>query len=159
MDTVIILAIIAVLGTLAGAIVSAIGTHIVQSKAYERENKREIINIKRDLLSRRLDIIEEAVTNMMFFTSRTIKEEVGIPVYRDKNMIAEKMKRLEEIRGQAWTAVLSTDSDDLKECYQAIASANSDSEKYGTVDKKTWDKAYESFPKIVKLIDNMKAEV
>jgi len=160
-ETNILIAIIAVSGTLAGAIVSAIATYLVQSKAYEREKEREKEveqrRIKRESLSKRLDVIEEVVNLMMYFISRTIGKELDMPIYDDDSLIKEKRKRLEDIRGQAWTAVLAINSEDLSNKYRAISSAYWDNEEYGTVDHKSWDKANKGFVEIIRIIDNMKA--
>lgn len=161
METNILIAIIAVSGTLAGAIVSAIATYLIQSKAYEREREQgkevEQRRIKRESLSKRLDVIEEVVNLMMYFISRTIGKELDMPIYDDDSLIKEKRKRLEDIRGQAWTTVLAINSEDLSNKYRAISSAYWDNEEYGTVGPEGWDKANKCFVEIIRIIDNMKA--
>ena len=95
----------------------------------------------------------------MYFTSRTIGKELFMPIYDDDSLISEKRKRLEDIQGQAWTAVLAIGSEDLTKNYRAVSSAYWDNEEYGTVDHESWDKANKGFVDIVKIIDNMKAMV
>ena len=163
MENNILIAIIAVSGTLAGVIISTIGTYIVQSKSYEREKKREREKeqreIRREVLSNRLNIIEESANIMMFLNGLKMSEDFGDFIYSDKTTIQEKRKRLEEISGMSWTAIQATDSADLKKNYGAITHAYWQSESTGAIGSKEWNEASEGFVRLVKIIDDMKAMV
>ena len=163
MDTNTILAIITVLGTLAGTVVGAFATHFTQSKVAERDRKWSLEankkRIKRELLSKRLDIVEEVVNLMMYFAGLSMRAELQIPIYSDKITIENKRKRFDEIRSQAWNAVVALSSNELLELYRAIAAAYNEDEETGSIGSKTWKMANESFPKIMKLIDDMKVNI
>ena len=174
MDTNIITAIIAVTGTLIVTIISYFVAYFIQNKTYTRERKRSIEDedrkrqfereaeqskIKRELLSNRLNIVEEAVNLRMFLAGLTLREEFGDPIYCDKSTIQEKRKRLDEISSEAWTAVIATGSEELKESFSTISSAYWQSEEQGTVDSEKWDKASKSFVEIIKNIDDMKTKI
>ncbi len=156
-------ALIAVAGTLFGVITSAIGTYIIQSNYYNRQKKTdkesEERKIKRDLVAKRLDIVEEVVTLRMFLTGLTIKEMYGDPIYSDKETIQNKRHKLDDISSQAWTAVLASGSKELKEHFQEIGKAFQESEETGNVTNKNWNDAHDSYVKITNLIDNMKVSV
>ena len=164
-------AIAGILGTLIASAVSIVGTYIVQSKVSEREKRwareaderkrrqeleDERRRIKRELLSGRLNTIEEAATINMFLLGLALTEEIGDPIYGDRTVLAEKRKRLEEIENQAWACVIACDSQRLKESYQAIVHAQYQAEQQGTVESEQWKKASESFVELVKIIDDMK---
>lgn len=168
-----IIAIAGILGTLLASVASIFGTYLVQSKVSEREKRwareaddrkrtQEIEDeqrrIKRELLSSRLNIIEEAATIKMFLTRLSLTEEFGDTIYSDKIAIDGKRKRLEEISGQAWTCVIAVESQRLKDSYQAIGSAYYQTEQEGRVDSIKWNKASDSFAELVKIIDDMKAK-
>ncbi len=174
MDVNLAIAIAGILGTLIGSAASIYGTYIVQSKASEREKKwareadeikrkQEIEDeqrrVKRELLSSRLDIIEEVATIRMFLAGLAVKEEQGDPIESDKAIIEQKRKRMEEISGHAWACVLAYESQGLKESYQAIGAACYDAEQEGSVDEDVWKKAREGFVALVKVIDDMKTKV
>ena len=173
LDANLTVAIAGILGTLLASVASIYGTLLVQSKVSEREKRwareaddrkrtQEIEDeqrrIKRELLSSRLNIIEEAATIKMFLTGLALTEEVGDPIYSDKIAIEGKRKRLEEISGQAWICVIAVESQRLKDSYQAIGSAYYQTEQEGTVDSIKWNKASDSFAELVKIIDDMKAK-
>ena len=157
MDNNILIAVIAVSGTLAGVIVSTIGTYFIQSKSYERQRKSERESeerkIKRELISNRLNVVEEAVNLMMYLTGRTISLEVEMMIYNDKDIEREKSKKLEDIGDIAWAAVIATGSEDLKDNYTAITSAFWENMRQGTITTETWDKAYKAYVKIIKIMD------
>jgi gas vesicle protein len=163
LDSNIILAILTVCGTLAGTVIGALATYLVQSKVADRNRKWSIEDeskrIKRELLSNRLDIIEEVVNLMMFFAGLSLRSELQIPIYSDRVTIENKRKRFDEIGSQSWNAVAALSSKELSTLYSAIAAAYNEDEETGSISSETWKKANESFPKIIKLIDDMKVNI
>ena len=166
--------IIAVGGTLAGTIVSAIGTYLLQTRVSarqrkwaleddtrnkEREREAEQPRVKRELLSKRLDVMEEAMQIMMNRVRRTFSRELGGVVYEGKTTIEDEGRRLQTIRGEAWASVIATSSKDLMEDWKAISQAHGEVEETGTLSHERWDKAQKAYVEIVKLTDEMKAEI
>ena len=101
MDPTMILAIFTVSGTLAGTLIGIFATYFVQSKVANRNRKWLIEDdrerIKRELIANRLDIIEEVVNLMMYFTGLSLRNELQIPIYSDKVTIENKRKKFDEI--------------------------------------------------------------
>ncbi len=163
MDPNTVLAIFAVSGTLAGTVIGAFATYIIQGKVAERDRKWSIEDdrkrIKRELLSSRLDIVEEVVNLMMYFAGLSLREELGIPIYSDKVTMGNRRKRFDEIRSQAWNAVVALSSNEFLKFYSAIAAAYNEDEETGSIRSETWKRANESFPKIIKLMDDMKVNI
>ena len=160
MDPNTILAISTVFGTLAGTAIGAFATYLIQSRVAERDRKWSLEDdrkqIKRELLSKRLDIVEEVVNLMMYFVGLSLRDELQIPIYSDKVTIENKRKRFDEIRSQAWNAVVAFSSSEFLKLYSAIAAAYNEDEETGSIGSGAWKRANESFPKIIKLIDDMK---
>jgi len=174
MDVNLILAIAGIAGTLLATIISAPLAYYFQNKVYEREkkwaleleNKRikseveaEERRLRRELLSNRLNVIEEAANLMMFLISGRLNEEMGEIIHSEKVTIYKKRERLEEISQQAWTATKATGSADLAKNYGVISSALWQSEEVGTVDHTNWDEASKGFIELIKIIDDMKVRV
>lgn len=116
MDSNIAIAVAGIAGTLLGAVVSAIGTYLLQKRASERQRKwaledeerrkghereTEQRRIKRDLLCKRLDVLEESIKMMMNHIRSTVGRELGVPMYDDSAELKEQGKRLQSIRGEA----------------------------------------------------------
>jgi hypothetical protein len=171
MDTNVLLAI---LGTLTGAVVSAFGTYIVQTKASEREKKwslesenrkktqeeeSEKRKIRRDLICARLDIVEEAANIMLFLIGLAVNEIVGLNTYSDAEMMNSKKKRWEEIAYKAWAALEIINSKELKKKYSEIASAYGDLENDHFVDPEKWQEIDDMYKKLEKMIDDIKIEI
>ena len=163
MDPNIILAIFTVFGTLPGTVIGAFATYFIQSRVADRDRKwtqeDDRKRIKRELLSKRLDIVEEVVNLMMYFTGLSLRDELQIPIYSDKVTIENKRKRFDEIRSQAWNAVVALSSNEFLKLYSAIAAAYNEDEETGSIGSEPWKKANESFPRIIKLIDDMKVNI
>lgn len=90
-------AIIAVVGTLGGAVISAIVTYVVQQRVAERQRKWALEDeerhqhraleedrrkLQRDLLVRRLEPIEEVVRLMANVIHTAQGMELGLPIHR-----------------------------------------------------------------------------
>jgi len=174
MDSNIAIAVAGIAGTLLGAVVSAIGTYLLQKRASERQRKwaledeerrkghereTEQRRIKRELLCKRLDVLEESIKIMMNHISSTVGRELGVPMYDDSAELKEQGKRLQGIRGEAWAALVALESKKLLEDWRAIASAYSDLEETGTVDSESWNKVQKAYIEIIKLTDEMRAQV
>ena len=165
---------LAILGTLAGTVVSAFGTNIVQTKSAEREKRwsleaenrkrtqeeeNEKRKIRRDLVCARLDIIEEAANIMLFLVGLAVDELIGANIYSDAEMIKSKKKRWEEIAYKAWAALEIINSKEFKENYSKIASVYGDIENTGSVDPEKWNETDERYKQIEKMIDDLKIEI
>lgn len=165
--------IITALAIITGTIVGIVGTYFVQKrvsqsqrqwtledeerrKGYERDEEQK--RIKRELLSKRLDILEEAVKIMINDTSRTLGIELGMPIYSDKATIEERRKRLHDISEEAWATVLALDSKDLLENWRAVSSAYWEQLEIGTIGSKSWEKAQKAYVNLIKLTDEMRSQ-
>jgi len=160
MDTNII---ISVLGTLAGTGIGAYAIYLAQSKMAERNRRWSLEDekkrIKRESLSNRLNLIEEAIHLRMYLANLTMKEDFGDDIYANAKQIKEKKMRLEEISNEAWTYVKATGSKDFKKWYRAISVAYRKGDEQGTIPSEDWKTANSSLTKITRLIDEMKAKI
>ena len=109
-------------------------------------------------MTKRLDVIEEAASLMMYLIGKTIDKELDMIIYTDGSFIKEKRKRLEDIISQAWTNELSVNSKDLSNKYSAIASVFWENEENSTIDLRKWEKVHDSFVEMIRIIDDMKAK-
>ncbi len=125
----------------------------------ESDREAEQKRIKRELLSKRLDILEEAVKIMINDASTTLGIELGMPTYSDKAMIRERRTRLHDISEDAWATILALGSKDLLENWRAISSVYWDQLETGTVNDESWDKAQKAYVEIVKLTDEMRSQL
>lgn len=170
MDSTIIIAV----ASIAGAIVGIVGTYLVQKRVSERQRKwaledeerrrgyeqdAEQRRIKRELVSKRLDVLEEAIKIMMNEVGTTVGREMGIPMYEDKDILKEQGKRLQSIRGEAWASLVGLGSKDLMENWRAIADAYWEEGETGTVSPDSWNKAQKAYIEIIKLTDAMRSQV
>ena len=119
----------------------------------EAEQKR----IKRELLSKRLDILEEALKIMINDTSTTLGIELGMPIFSDKATIEERRKRVHDISEEAWAIVLALGSKDLLENWRAISSIYWEQLETGAIDSESWNKAQKAYVDVVKFTDEMKS--
>jgi hypothetical protein len=146
-----------------GVIVGIAGTYFIQNKISKRQRKwaleDEERKIKRELLSKRLDIIEEAIGIMMNETRRAISKEMGMPTWDDKEKMKEQGIRLQSIRGEAWAALVASGSKELTQCWRDIANAHFEVEETGTLGNDLWDKAQKSYKELIKLSDSMRSLV
>jgi len=168
------IAVAGIAGTLLGVVVSAIGTYLLQKRTSERQRKwaledgerrkghereTEQRRIKRELLCKRLDVLEESIKIMMNHISSTVGRELGVPMYDDSAELKEQGKRLQSIRGEARAALVALESKKLLEDWRAITSAYSDLGETGTVDSESWNKVQKAYIEIIKLTDEMRAQV
>ena len=166
--------IIAVAGTLAGVIASAIGTYFIQKMVSERQRKwsledqdrnrqdeleREQRRIKRELLSKRLEVLEETIKLRMIIIRRPAGEELGIPMYADKDVEVATQKRIQDISGEAWTAVASTGSEDLRKYWIQISRAYWAVIRDGHIEVEQFEQAQKAYVEMVRLMDEMKSKV
>lgn len=171
MDANLAIAIAGIGGTLAGTIISSVSTYLIESRISEKarnwemqmEDKRkeheidaEKRTIRRDLLSKRLAVIEENANIMYFLAALYIREEVGIPIYSDANMIQEKRKRMDEISNQAWTAISAIGHAEMKKNYTAISAAFYEGEESGSISGEKWKKAQSGLTNLIQNIDELK---
>jgi len=162
--------IIAVAGTLGGVIVSYIGAYFVQKRQRtwsledearnrQHEVEREQRRIKRELLSKRLEVVEETIRLRMTIIRRPVGEERGIPMYDDKDAEVATGKRIQEISGEAWTSIAATGSEDLKKYWSQIARAYWVVMEEGGVGDEQWDQAQNAYVEMFRLMDEMKSTV
>ena len=146
-----------------GVIVGIAGTYFIQKITLERQRKwaleDEERKIKRELLSKRLDILEEAMGIMMNEIRGVIEKELGIPTWDDKDFIKEKGIRLQSIRGEAWAALVTLHSEELMKCWRAITKAYSEIDETGTVGIESHNQATQSYAELIKLADTMRSQV
>ncbi len=164
-------AIIAVVGTLVGVIVSALLTYFVQRRITERQRKwaledeerhkqqlfqDEKCMLKRELFMRRLDPIEEAATLMGSILHRAVGAELGLPMSNDKMIIEQAKQRLQEIRLSAWSAIVITGSEELKRHWTTLSSAYWSLEEEGYVASEYSKVLNETHIAITKILDEMR---
>jgi hypothetical protein len=146
-----------------GVAVGIAGTYLTQKVILERQRKWTLEDegrkIKRELLSKRLDILEETMGIMMEQIGGVVAREMGIAVWEDKERMKEQGIRLQSIRGEAWAALVSLDSKELMQCWRDIANAYWEIDESGTVGKDSWDKAQKAYIELIKLEDAMKSQV
>lgn len=172
MESNIQIAVVGITGTLLGIVVSAISTYLVQKRVSERQRKwaledderkresereAEQKKVKRDLLSKRLDVLEEAIKLMVSDTSRTFGKALGLPVSHDEAGAQKRQARLEDIEEEAWATVLALGSKDLHRNWEAVSSAYWD-KLHGHLDTNRWDEAQRAYVEIVKLVDDMRSQ-
>lgn len=170
MDSTIVIAVVGIIG----AIVGIVGTYLVQKRVSERQRKwaledyerkkesdreAEQKRIKRELISKRLDVLEEAVKLMMSDISRTLGMEVGLPILSDKAVAQKRRERVEDVADEAEATVLALDSEDLQKNWRAVAYAYWDQLETGTVGDKLWNEAQKAYVDIVKLTDEMRSQL
>ncbi len=157
MDSTIVVAVTGIIGVIVGIA----GTYFIQKTILNRQRKwaleDEERKIKRELLSKRLDILEEAMGIMMKEIGGVVAREMGIPLYDDKDVMREQVIRLQSIRGEAWAALVALDSKELMQCWRDIANAYSDINETGTTGKNSWDEAQKAYIELIKLTDAMRS--
>jgi hypothetical protein len=166
--------IIAVAGTLGGVIVSAIGTYFIQKTISERQRRwsledqdrnrqdelgREQRRIKRELLSKRLEVVEETIKLKMKIISRSVGEDLGIPMVDDEDAEITIKRRVQDITDEAWASVAATGSADLKQYWRQINKAYWAVTDTGSVEPEQWQQAQTAYIEAFKLMDEMKSKV
>jgi hypothetical protein len=166
--------IIAVVGTLGGAIVSFIGAYFIQKMVSERQRKWSLEDqdrnrqdeleieqrrIKRELLSKRLEVVEETIKLRMTIIIRPAGEERGIPMYDDKDAQVAIGKRIQDISGEAWASIAATGSEDLKKCWVQIGQAYWTVMRNDHLEDKQWNQAQKAYVEMFKIMDEMKSKV
>ena len=165
--------IIAVVGTLGGAVISAIVTYMVQKRVAERQRKwaledeerhqqqalhGERRKLKRELLARRLDPIEEAVSLMGNAISTATGIEIGMPICWDKSEARQKALRFQNLLPDALGAVVITGSEELKQNWSILVGVYWDLQETGEVGPDGMKKANDAKIAITKLLDEMRLE-
>ena len=162
--------IIAVAGTLGGVIVSSIGAYFVQKRQRiwsledearnrQHEVEREQRRIKRELLSNRLEVVEETIKLMMRIINIAVGEEMGLPIYDDKDAMVEIKKRIQHLTGEAWASIHTTGSEDLRGHWRQIARAYWAAMEEGRVGHEQWNQAQNAHVEMFRLMDEMKSTV
>lgn len=161
--------IIVVIGTLGGVIVSATGAYFVQKiqrkwslededRNRQRELEREQRRMKRELLSKRLEVVEETIKLMMRIIRMAVGEEMGLPIYDDKDAIVEMNKQIQHLSGDAWASIDATGSEDLRKYWRQISRAYWALMEEGGVEKEQWKQAQNAYVEMFKLMDEMKSK-
>jgi hypothetical protein len=173
MDSNIVIAVAGIGGTLLAAALGATVTYVFQKKAAERQRKWALENeernkehereteqrrIKRELLCKRLDILEEAAKIKMLRISRAAQEEEGLPYYYDEDMIKEQKQRLQNIDDEAWAALAAIDSKELMKHFGVLTPIYWYLEEGGKADPLKVNEVFEAYTAIIKLTDEMRAE-
>lgn len=166
--------IIAVVGTLGGVIISAIGTYFIQKMVSERQRKwsledqdrnrqgeleREQRRIKRELLSKRLEVVEETIKLRMTLISRSVGADLGMPMYDDKDAQITMQKRIQDISHEAWASISAIGSADFKKYWGQINHAYWALMEGGYVESEDWKQAQNAYIEMFRLMDEMKSKV
>jgi hypothetical protein len=174
MDSNIVIAIAGIGGTLLAVVIGALGTYFFQKRAAERqrgweledegrrkehERETEQRKIKRELLCKRLDTIEESAKIMMLHVGRTCDEEIGLPDLDDKVALNKQIERLQSIRDEAWAALTAINSKKLKKNWEVIESAYWKTFDQDILGTELWEEVYKVYPEMIKLTDEMRAEI
>lgn len=159
MDSNVVIAVVGVAGVVVGIVV----TYFVQKTTLERQRKWALEDdsrrIKRELLSERLAIVEEAIKIMVNLINNKINREMGVPMYDDSVELKEQGRRLQSIGGEAWVALVALDSQDLKKNWKVVAYAHSELEETGEIDPKSGGEVRKAYVEIIKIIDSMRSQV
>lgn len=146
-----------------GVIVGIAGTYFIQKIILDRQRKWALEDdgrkIKRELLSKRLDILEEAVKIMINNISRMIGVELGMPTYSNESTVQKWRERFEEIAEEASAVVLALDSKNVMKDWGAISHAYWKQLETGTLESEEYDKAQKAYIEIVKLTDELRSQV
>lgn len=166
--------IIAIAGTLGSVIIGVILGYVVQNKQAERQRKwssedqdrnrqdeleREQRRIKRELLSKRLEVVEETIKLMMRIIGIAVGEEIGLPIYDDKDAMVEIEKRIQHLTGEVWASIRTTGSEDLPGYWRQIARAYWAVMEEGRVEHEQWRQAQDACVEMFRLMDEMKSKV
>ncbi len=165
--------IMTVIGTLGGVIVGGLLTYFIQKKASERqrewslqdearnrryEAEREQRRIKRELLSKRLEVVEEAIKLRMRIVRREVGRQMGVPTYEDADEVVKMKERIEGISGEAWVSLDAIGSKDLKKYWGQIGKAYWILSEEGGVEDEEWDQAQNAYKKMFAIMDEMKSK-
>ena len=144
-------------------IVGIAGTYFVQKTTLERQRKWALEDdsrrIKRERLSKRLDIVEEATKIMVNQVIRTIDREMGAPMYNDDLQLQEQGKRLQSIMAEASAALSALDSQDLIRHWRVVTFAYGVEGDTDRVDLKLGGEVQRAYAEMVKLMDTMSSQV
>ncbi len=165
--------IIVVVSTLGGVVISAIVTYMVQKRVAERQRKwaledeerhqqqalhGERRKLKRELLARRLDPIEEAVSLMGNAITTAEGIELGMPIRRDECEAKQKALQFQNLLSDVWAAVRITGSEELKQNWAILMGIYWGLEETGEVGPDGIKKANDAKVAIAKLLDEMRLE-
>jgi len=151
------IAVVGVLGTLAGTGLGYFAQAMLSKRDRNWAIDTEKRTVRRQLLSNRLEVVEEAANIMYFFLVIWESEELGEPVYCDKEGSYQKKRRLEEIIAQAFTVVKATGSAELENGFKAISAAYNEVEDNGVLSSEKNVASSKGLEKVIKTIDNLKA--
>lgn len=169
--------ILTVFVTLAGAAIIQWLTYIFQGKAaerqrnwaledekrnHEKELESEKMKLKRELLVRRLASVEEITGLMVRVLSDTMDKLMDSLNVASNAGIGAVNGRIDEINSDAWTAVLSTGSERLKENYLKISRRYWGLLEDGSLTNEEahdWDKIRDAQLAVLEIIDDMRTVV
>ncbi len=159
MDSNVIIALVGI----TSVIVGILGTYFVQKTTLERQRKWALEDdsrrIKRELLSKRLDIVEEAIKIMVYCIESTIDREMGVPMYDDSVELKEQGKRLQSIMGEVRAALVALDSQGLIGHWKVVVTAYRELEETGEMHPKLGGEVQRAYVEIIKTIDLMRSQV
>jgi len=165
--------IIVVVSTLGGVVISAIVTYMVQKRVAERQRKwaledeerhqqqalhGERRKLKRELLVRRLDPIEEAVSLAGNAITTAEGIEMGVPIPRDDCGTKQKALRFQNLLSDAWAAVRTTGSEELKQNWAILTGIYWNLQETREVGPDGIKEANDARVAIAKLLDEMRLE-
>jgi len=148
-----------------------VGGYILQSKASMREKKwaaeteakriadereNERARRKHELISKRLNIVEEAATLFMFLIEIEFDETVGLPVFSESEILQEKRRRIEELSLLAHPAVKVLGSPELQTSFLEMSSVFWDSTQNPGIRLEDYEKASAAYAKVIRIIDEMR---
>jgi len=166
-------AIIAVVGTLGGVVISAIATYMVQKRIAERQRKWALEDeerhqqqalhverrkLKRELLARRFAPIEEAVSLMGNAITTAVGIEIGMPIRSDESEAKQRAQQFQNLLSDAWNAVCITGSEQLKQRWRTLVSVYWGLKETGEVGPDGLKKADDAQVAITKQLDEMRLE-
>lgn len=163
--------ILIVIGTLSGAIISAILTYVIQSRVasrqrrwsledesrkQNREREDEKRKLRQELLERKIKPIEEVINLMMNRLESAVALAVDIPVPINKEKEIEKAERINEMATEAWAAVQLMGLKELKEQWEIIAGLYWELEEIGSINPVKMDDIQKAHVEIVKILDDIR---
>jgi len=114
--------------------------------------------LKRELLARRLDPIEEAASLMGKAISIRAGIEIGMPLRDDECEARQRAQRFQNLLLDAWNAVCITGSEELKQYWGTLVGVYWEFEEGGEVGPDGLKKAEDAQVAITKRLDEMRLE-
>jgi hypothetical protein len=174
--------ILAIIGTLAGAALSAILAYIFGRLNTEQQNRwrleeeerqhtwtlegeerqraRNIQDqtrqLKKGLLEKRIEPVEEAIRLTSIIFNSAQGKELGVPLPDDDKMIADAKLKLHEIRPSVWQAIDTLGSEEIRKEYKKLSSAYWSLEEGESIEN--YKGLQDAASVIIKLLDEMRVK-